>query len=173
MQISGSRSIYRATPQAHDVRFFDTVTNQMYYWNLGRLHEDIPFPRHRKLVPMAGISKADVYGVPIYEGDVVTIKSDDTDKTKPANLGLFQIVWAEGEFTFLQSVAGDMPDVPRLRHLPLIVLGNIFENPELRLFTLDAIMLFRESDSKRYGELLRQLKDVRAKWIRKAEARIK
>ena len=171
MQVSGSRSIYRATPQAHDVRFFDTVSKQMHYWNLDRMHEDIPFPRHRKLVPMAGISKADVYGVPIYEADVVTIKNED--EGKPDNLGLFQIVWAEGEFTFLQSVAGDKPDVPRLRHLPLIVLGNIFEHPELRLFTLDAIMLFRESDPARYGELLRQLKDVRAKWIQKAKARIK
>ncbi|HMZ81747.1 MAG TPA: YopX family protein [Acidobacteriota bacterium] len=166
MQVSGSRSIYRATPQAHDVRFFDTVTKQMHYWNLDRMHEDIPFPRHRKLVPMAGISKADVYGVPIYEADVVTIEGAD-------NLALFQIVWAEGEFTFLQSVAGDKPDVPRLRHLPLIVLGNIFENPELRLFTLDAIMLFKDSDPSRYSELLRQLKDVRAKWIQKAKARIK
>ncbi len=60
-----------------------------------------------------------------------------------------------------------------MRHLPLIVLGNIFENPELRLFTLDAIMLFKDSDPSRYSELLRQLKDVRAKWIQKAKARIK
>ena len=146
------------TADPHAIRIYDPATGQICYLNL-KSHADYGKVPKTEFVPMLASGVCDLSGVPIYEGDIVTLKSVVSEHA------LFQIVLYRGMFALLDGTPANQMYQPCISSLPLIVLGNIFEDPELRLYTIDALAQLRRDDPAAYRARLLEVHIIRAQYL--------